>query len=309
MRSFLVALGAAALFLCSHATARAVVEFCPAVLQYARVGSDTSLIRQQSTRDANGKISAETSSLFGFELTAFGRRTLTAARLAFDTSGGWYTIDVPAITLSAKERHYSAPWVKFVRRDYVSPVLYVHFPQAVTIAHAWVYQATAQNDGPFGWQAIGSVLCDPTPSASPDQLRKLIPARRLRPYTLDPKDEDHLADIPSSTSLVLNASVSKPLESSNCAEPFRDATVKDQAQPAYPDTLRNAGIGEAMTSVQVAIEPDGTLQDVWVWGPSGHQAFDDESMHAARTSTYEGARAYCRAVPGEYFFRVTFDPN
>lgn len=286
-----------------------MVEFCPAVLQYARVGSDTSLIRQQSSRDSDGKATTETSSLFGFELTALGPRTLTATRLAFDTSGGWYTLDVPSIALSAKERHYSAPWVKFIRRDYVSPVLYVHFPQAVTIAHAWVYQATAQNDGAFGWQAIGPVFCDPTPSASPDQIRKLIPEHRLKPYTLDPRDEDHLSDVPSSTSLLANASVSKPLESTNCAEPFRDATVKNQAQPRYPDMLRDAVLGEAMTSVQVAIEPDGTLQDAWVWGPSGHQAFDDESLRAARISTYEGARAYCRAVPGEYFFRVTFDPN
>ncbi|HET6895690.1 MAG TPA: hypothetical protein VFH72_09955, partial [Candidatus Baltobacteraceae bacterium] len=279
-----------------------------AVLHYARVGSDTSLIRQQSSRDSDGKATTETSSLFGFELTALGPRTLPATRLAFDTSGGWYTLDVPALTLAAKERHYSAPWVKFIRRDYVSPVLYVHFPQAVTIAHAWVYQATAQDDGAFGWQAKGSILCDPMPSASPEQRRRL-PAHFQSPYALDSNDADHLADPPSSTSIILDAANSKPLETTKCAEPFRNATIKDQAQPSFPDFLRDEVVNETMTAAQVAIEPSGTLEDAWVWGTSGYRALDDETLKVARISTYEGARAYCRAVPGEYFFRVTFDPN
>jgi TonB family protein len=65
----------------------------------------------------------------------------------------------------------------------------------------------------------------------------------------------------------------------------------------------------ASTVVEVAINPDGTLLDAWVWGPSGIPQFDAEALRAAKASTYTGARGYCRPVPGEYFFRVTFAPN
>lgn len=309
-RVFLAGLIGAAILLLSHRPAFAMVEFCPATLAYDRVGSDTALIRQQSRIDRTGKATNETSSLFGFELMALGGRTITAAKLAFDTSGGWYTLDVPAVTLAEKDRHYSAPWVTFIHRDFVSPVLYVRFPQAVSISHAWVYEATAQNDGAFGWQAIGAVMCDPIPEASPEQRAHWPkPARSRNPYTLDPKDEDRLSDVPSAMSLVLNAAPSAPLESAACTEPFREATVTRPEQPQYPDVLRGRVGSDVMTSVEVAIEPDGTLQDDWVWAPSGFKPFDDASLDAARRSTYKGARAYCRAVPGEYYFRVTFDPN
>lgn len=285
----------ASFFLALHRPASALAEFCPATLNYARVGPD-------SAKDEPGD-------LFGFNLSALGTRTITSATLAFDTSAGWYTLDVPAATLSVKERHYTSPWVAFVRHDYVSPNFYARFSQNVKINHAWVYSASAQNDAAFGWQAQGTVLCDPPPAASPAQARGLIPAHDRQIYTLDPKDDDHLSSPPSRMSMILAATPSKPLETEDCAVPFRDATVKEQVTPAFPESMYEQPVGKSTTSVEVAIKPDGGLMDAWVWGPSGVTMFDDAGLRAARMSAYEGARSYCRDVPGRYFFRVTFEPN
>src|SRR5581483_9329611 len=121
-----------------------------------------------------------------------------------------------AVTLLEKDRHYSGPSSSFVRRDYVSPVLYARFPTALKISHAWVYTAQAQNDGPFGWQAQGLVRCDP----SPQRTRLIFVGRRnvgrseftWDIYKLDPRDADALSATPTSASLILNAQTSKPLQ-------------------------------------------------------------------------------------------------
>lgn len=309
MKTFPIAiLACAAALVSAHRPAFAMVEFCPASLSYERVGSATTLIRQQSRIDQTGKATNQTSSLYGFELYAMGPRTITQAKLAFDTGGGWYTVDVSAVTLVEKDRHYSAPWVSFVRRDYVSPVYYVRFPQSVSVAHAYVYVASAQNDGPFGWQARGVVQCDPYAMASQAQIGKMLSLRLKSPYRLDPKDDDDLSAPPSPQSLVISASLSQPLETGSCPDAFKVATVKTQTQPRFPDTVMRPA-NRISTAVEVAIEADGTLADAWVWGPSSFPVFDDEAVRAAKASTYTGSAAYCRPVPGFYFFRVTFDPN
>ena len=313
-RVFTGALIAAALLLLSHRPASAMVEFCPAMLSYERVGNDAALIRQQSSKDAMGKSSTQTSTLYGFELSAFGPRTLTSVTLAFDTSAGWFTVDVPGVTLVEKDRHYSAPWVSFVRRDYVSPAFYVHFPKAVDVPRAWVLTAATQGDSLFEWDKQGTVQCDPSPQRAYTiavDTGKPPLGLHSRPafYKLEPHDEDNLSVPPPATALILAARSSEPLETSTCAQPFRDAMVKAQAQPAYPEIMRGEPTGERTTSVMVGIDADGSLSDAWVWGPSGFQAFDDAALRAARTSKYTGPAAYCKPVPGFYFFRVTFDPN
>jgi TonB family protein len=204
--------------------------------------------------------------------------------------------------------------VKFVRRDYVSPVLYVQFPKAVDVSHAWVFTAATQGDALFNWDKQGTVQCEPSPQMAYTialQGGQTVPSahKRYAFYKLDPQDEDHLSAPPTASALVLRAQQSQPLERGACAEPFRDAMVKDQAQPAYPTVMRDRDTGERSTSVMVAIGSDGTLADAWVWGPSGYEAFDDEALRAARLSKYTGPAAYCKPVPGYYFFRVTFDPG
>lgn len=282
-RVLYAALCCAALLLCLHARAQAEVELCPAGLATAPVGGQSG--------PAN---------LYGFDLRALGPRTVQAT-LAFDTNAGWYTADVPATTLAEKDRHYTSISAEFVRHDFVSPVMYVRFPAAVTIAHEWVYQATARNDGPFGWASRGAVTCDaPAGAHAHDSGNQALFPK------LDPKDSDALDATPAPQSIILAATPSKPLGDRSCPDPFDDATATHAAVPTYPVGMR--GIF-ASSTIEVAVGPDGLLMDAWVWGPSGYGMMDQSALDAAKASTYKAGRAYCRNVPGLYLFRVTYRPN
>lgn len=282
-------------FLFAHRPASAMVEFCPASLQYQAVTSGTPAAQQQSQPDA---------ALYGFELKALAARTLSSARLVFDTSGGWYTVDLAGVAMTPKDRHYNGPLQSYVVRDYASPVMYVRFPSAVGVAHAWVYSAAPANGAP--------VTCDPPPAPSPEQLgRSKAFRRRLRNSgpALDPKDDDHLSAAPSSTSRILAAAPTKPLETVDCAEPFRDADVVTQAQARFPDAAKPFVSGPVVSIAALAIDADGSTADSELWASSGFHVLDEEALRVAQQSTYSGARSYCRPVPSHYFFRVTFDPN
>lgn len=303
-RVFIAAVSCAALLACVHRPASAMVEFCPAELTYEHVKDTAALVRQQSSTTAVGETAPATSSLYGIELGALGARSVTAATLAFDTDAGWYTADVPSVDLVEKNRHYSGPSVSFVRHDWISPIMYVRFPKAAVIAHAWVYSITVKGDALFGWDALGSVTCPPPPAPSAEQRKR---STGKAAHWIDPRDEDRISDPPSPGSLILRAKDSMPLENASCDEPFRDADVVSQARPDYPFILRETFQGEAASSVQVALQPDGSLRDAWIWGPSGFDAFDNSALHAATATKYSGARSYCQAVPSKYLFRVTYD--
>ncbi len=267
-----------------HSPASAISEFCPATLNIRAVGVGAS---SESTP----------AQVYGFDLGAVAPRALTAT-LAFDTSGGWYTLAVPQTELTEKDRHYTSPSATFIRRDYVSPIMYVRFPANVVIQRSWVYGAQAFDDG---WAAKGRVTCDPPGSAKPL-------ANPRNDTVLDPKDRDRLDAPPAAGDLVLAAQHTSPLESTACAQPFEPAQAVKAVTPDFPNELRGMW-GIAESTIEVALGGDGSVLDAWVWGPSGSQAADQAALHAAEDSKYQGARAYCRPVSGLYLYKVTFKPN
>lgn len=289
-RVLLFALCCAAFFVLDCRPAMAIVEFCPARLTYDHVADTPS------------------PTLFGIELSAYGPRTITSAKLAFDTSAGWFTADVPPTALLKKDRHYTTSSAAFTRHDWITPIMYVRFPTASTIAHAWVYSITVTGDDMFNWPAEGTVICPPPPGPSKQQAQDESKRPKSRSW-LDPKDEDHLDIPPGPNATILKGQTSSSLGDSSCAEPFRDAEVTRQAEPVYPDFMRASYIGQAQNAVEVALSPDGSIRDAWIWGPSGFSMFDDASLRAAKSSRYTGARAYCRPVPSSYLFKVTYDSN
>ncbi|HEY9181341.1 MAG TPA: TonB family protein [Candidatus Baltobacteraceae bacterium] len=290
-RAIVTAILSATCFFALHGAASAMAEFCPAHLTYEAVAPDSP--------------NPPPAQLYGFDLSALTSRTLTSATLAFDTTAGWYTVAVPSTALSAKVRHYTGN-LSFAERDYVSPKMYVRFPQAVAVSHAWVYSAAATGDG-FGWEQKGGVICPPPPQASSEQSRHF---RNHKAMSVDPKDDDRLSDAPEHSSVLLAAQPSKALAHADCAEPFREATVLDQVTPHYPEAMRgDLAVGMTAVGVVVAITADGRVLDAWVRASSGYAAFDNEALSAARRSTYQGGRAYCQAVPGSYMFDVFFNPN
>lgn len=139
MKVFIGAVFLAGALLLFGKPASAMTEFCPAELHYAAVGSSS-----------EGSTTPQPASVYGFDLSALGPRIATAT-LAFDTSGGWYTVDVPQTTLVEKDRHYEPFGSRTVLHDWITPIMYVRFPQAVAVNDAWVYAATATGDGTYGW--------------------------------------------------------------------------------------------------------------------------------------------------------------
>lgn len=187
--------------LCSllHQSALAAAEFCPATLTIRAVGGS-----QTAPAPAD---------LYEIDLSAMGPRSVTA-NLAFDTDTGWYTLDLPATTITAKDRHYSGPSASFVEHDWVSAPFYVRFPESVHIRRAWVMSALSTGDT-FGWSGQGLTGCLPPAGdiAQPDVHGK------VGPFSIDPKDRDHLGVPPPADAHILVPKPSTPLEQSTCAQP------------------------------------------------------------------------------------------
>jgi hypothetical protein len=278
-RVFIAAVSCAALLACAHRPASAMVELCPATLNFGHVGT------------------AMPASLYGFDLTALGPRSIVSARLALDTNLGWYVVDVPAVALSQKNRRYHGPSSNYTRHDWVSPVMYARFPRPAAIAHAWVYRIAVKDDAMFGWSEQGSVLCPPPASARQAEAYAAGPEQT----GLDPQDQDALTAPPPKAAAVMDAVLSSPLASSACPVPFRDAGVTNQARPDMAAMDPDRPI---VSTIAVALAPDGSLQDASLWGPSGISAFDASALDAARRSHYSGAIAYCQPVPSMNFFKM-----
>lgn len=209
---------AALMFLALHRTASAMVEFCPAHLNYAKAGPG----------------------LYGFDLSAASARTVTSTTLLFDTSAAWYSVGVPNVALVEKDRPYTGPSSSFVRRDYVSPVMYVHFPQPLTVKHAWVASASGTR-------------CDPVQR----RLRVIKVASSLLPatdyfaddrYHMSPQDEDPLSSPAQKASVVLEAA---PASSgiSGCGKPFDGALVSQAARGEFPEVQYTKRL---VTTVEIA---------------------------------------------------------
>lgn len=253
------------LFLCAHRPASALTEFCPATLKYQAVGQN---------EDYTGL-----AALYGFELTALAPRTITSATLAFDTSAGWYTVNVPATTLKAKSRRYYGDGHSFERTDYVSPIMYARFPVNASIRHAWVQNAN-------------QVSCDPPAAPSPAQQKDSRYTYHFLWYTLEANDEDALGAVPSGPLNVLAAQASPAMGETNCAEPFREVTTQHAWLSPY----------DSGPLAQVAIDRSGAVRDAWFWGPPTFNTTKAQVLMNAKREIYTGARAYCQPVPSVIFF-------
>ena len=240
-------------------------------------------------------VKTQPADLFGFELTAEGARSVTAT-VAFDTDAGWFVASIPSTTLQAKERHYDSPSASFVKRNWISPIMYLKFPTAVNIAHSWVYSAQTIGDD-FGWSKMGVVSCQPFAGA-----RAPNPPLAPQVVRLDPKDVDDLSIPPGPGSTIVAVTKSKPLKQAHCATPFQDATATRTVRPEYPMMARRPAI-DVTSTIQVAINADGSPADAWVFYPSGFPQFDDAAIQAARQSKYRAGIAYCEAVPGLYLLK------
>lgn len=281
--------------------AQALTEICPAQLEVAAVSSTEQTVRGPAA-------------LFGFALTAMGPRSVSG-KIALDTSGGWFTADVPSVVLAEKDRRYNSMLGRWSVPSWVSPVMYVQFPTRVMLNRAWLYSASAKNDGDFGWEKSGTFICPPPPGQQAVFGNKTISevisrlpgaARPFQRPSIDLRDVDALSANPLPATSTFTARQSMPLETVACAKPFADAVTTMLVAPGYPAILRSSGASR-LVGVAVAINSDGQLADSWVWAPSGLPAFDQAALSSAQNQRYTAAVSYCRPVPALYNTWVLFD--
>jgi TonB family protein len=88
-----------------------------------------------------------------------------------------------------------------------------------------------------------------------------------------------------------------------------DAYVVSQGSPPMPDDVTGAKPGKATAIVRVIVAANGTVSGTTLTASTGNPNLDATALQAARQSTYSPKVVDCRAVAGDYIFKVTFDPN
>lgn len=94
-----------------------------------------------------------------------------------------------------------------------------------------------------------------------------------------------------------------PASEASC---FKDASVLTEVAPAFPASERGVFHGTATAYVEVSLDPAGKIAAAKIFRSSGVQALDDAALRAASQSTFSPKISGCKAVPGDYLFKVTF---
>ncbi len=93
------------------------------------------------------------------------------------------------------------------------------------------------------------------------------------------------------------------------ADPFNhDAVVVHPVAPKWPSGDYNH-IGRELVAVKVSVDQHGWLTGVTFVQPSSDLAMNQLAMQAALSSTYAPAVHNGIPEPGNYVFKVTFDPT
>lgn len=247
-------------------------DFCSAGLHLEAVG-------RNDTPNPN--------TLFGFTLNAGAPKTVSNAILALETQTGWYSATVPSVSVAPATRH-------FIDRDgthratqvWDSPVMYLKFPQPVSLLNAFVLGADGQ-------------ACPPQPRW------QAAPQVRVPATIGDPAYPDATSLAPQPGAAIFTPKPARPFFNTNCAQPFRFASVKTPVPPDYPEDAALHG-AHGTTQVLVTINADGSLADATLFQSSGEIVLDEATLKAARETAYQSAAAYCQPVPGSYLFKSTF---
>lgn len=261
-----------ALVIFCHGRAAATTEFCPAIADVAPVTP-----------------SAGSSQTYGLQLRALSDRQVSA-RVAFDTSAGWFQVDVPQTPLSGSVRTVPLTYPVDIPLA-VSPIVDVRFPSAVHMNRAFVISATSVGDE-FHWSDRGRVSCTPNAESWADPNYSLA-------------DLSGLAALPAGNATTLTATPRAPLERSACAQPFSAAKVVKQANTQYPEAAKDVG-ASGTSVVAVAVDPDNTIADSWIQGSADDATLDAGALATAQASTFQAAHVYCQAVPSIFYLTVTF---
>lgn len=94
-----------------------------------------------------------------------------------------------------------------------------------------------------------------------------------------------------------------------CSIPDKEVTLAQAATPAYPASAADLGIGPVTIYVQVAVNPDGSVDHAFIVRSSNNMALDQAALRAARASTYSPKLVGCNAVAGDTTIPINMVPG
>lgn len=160
-----------------------------------------------------------------------------------------------------------------------SPFTMAVFDKPVFVRHAWVTKAQGRD---CGLPTFGGAFYSPRKAQPSQGLRRIVARPIPAPYTTD------------------------------CAQPFAEATVVHPVHPDFPRGLApvmSSGTGPTYVSeIEVMVGDRDDLVDAWVYKRSVSPEVDANALRAARASTYRSAVSYCHKANGDYLFRADFEP-
>ena len=93
----------------------------------------------------------------------------------------------------------------------------------------------------------------------------------------------------------------------DCAVPESPLTAVNRKLPVYPDSAKVWNVGFLTLVVAVAVDSDGAVAGVKIYGSSGYRVFDEAALVSAEGTTYSPKVENCRAVKSVGLFTVDFD--
>jgi protein TonB len=96
----------------------------------------------------------------------------------------------------------------------------------------------------------------------------------------------------------------------SCPDPSQEAHTLQVAQPNYPESAQELGLGEVTVEVVVTLGPSGNVLSASIGSdPAHNSAIEMEALRVARMTTYAPKLENCKPVTSQYQYLVTFTPD
>lgn len=87
------------------------------------------------------------------------------------------------------------------------------------------------------------------------------------------------------------------------------AVMTNGAQPVYPESARDLGLGPVTAVVNVTVGPSGNVVRVWMFKSSTNTSIDQAAMTAALKSSYAPKIVDCNPVQSTIQVPFSFRPD
>lgn len=149
----------------------------------------------------------------------------------------------------------------------------------------------------------------------PQQQRLRVNLQHVTSHGAGPSEQTYTPPPHSSTNGVPmgTATTAPPAPVStpaSCPNPNQEAHTVEQAQPDYPESAQELGLGPVTVVVIVTVGPSGNLVNATIGSdPAHNSAIEQEALRVARTTTYAPHLVDCKPVTSDYQYVIDFEPG